>query len=308
MKLTMIGAGRVGTTTVFELQQEGGFTEIVLLDIMEEKAWGEALDFRHGSSRAPRCDISAHGTDYAASRDSDMIIITAGIPRAPGQSRLDLLKANVDAMGPILEKVGAVNKNAMMLMVANPVDVLTYQAVKQLGWPADHVFGLGNVLDTTRFRSLLSEKLGVHGSQISVYMLGEHGDSMQAVTANASVAGIPLKQFPGYNEDVLKDVIEQTRIGGAEVIRTKGGTFYAVAPSICWVAQAVLRDSKEILPISSLLTGQHGISDICVSLPCVVGKGGREKVLEIPLTAEEKAGVQNSAKILRESADAVGLK
>ena len=148
----------------------------------------------------------------------------------------------------------------------------------------------------------------MHGSQIRVYMLGEHGDSMQAVTANASVAGIPLKQFPGYNEDVLKDVIEQTRIGGAEVIRTKGGTFYAVAPSICWVVQAVLRDSKEILPISSLLTGQHGISDICVSLPCVVGRGGREKVLEIPLTAEEKAGVQNSAKILRESADAVGLK
>ncbi|HZT07846.1 MAG TPA: malate dehydrogenase [Chloroflexota bacterium] len=308
MKLTMIGAGRVGTTTVFELQQEGGFTEIVLLDIMEEKAWGEALDFRHGASRAPRCDISAHGKDYAASRDSDMIIITAGIPRAPGQSRLDLLKANVEAMGPILAEVGKVNRNAILLMVANPVDVLTYQAVKALGWPADRVFGLGNVLDTVRFRSLLAERLGVHGGQISVYMLGEHGDSMQAVTANASVAGIPLKQFPGYSDEILKDVIEQTRIGGAEVIRTKGGTFYAVAPSICWVVQSVLRDSKEILPISSLLTGQHGISNICVSLPCVVGAGGRERVLEIPLTGEELAGVQNSARILRESADAVGLR
>jgi len=308
MKLTMIGAGRVGTTTVFELQQEGGFTEIVLLDIMEEKAWGEALDFRHGASRAPRCDISAHGKDYTASRDSDMIIITAGIPRAPGQSRLDLLKANVEAMGPILEQVGKVNQNAIMLMVANPVDVLTYQAVKQLGWPVDRVFGLGNVLDTVRFRSLLSEKLGVHGSQISAYMLGEHGDSMQSVTSNASVAGIPLKQFPGYSDEMLKDIIEQTRIGGAEVIRTKGGTFYAVAPSICWVVQAVLRDSKEILPITSLMSGQHGISNISVSLPSIVGKGGREKVLDFPLSPEELAGVQNSAKILRESADAVGLK
>jgi len=308
MKLTMIGAGRVGTTTVFELQQEGGFTEIVLLDIMEEKAWGEALDFRHGSSRAPRCEISAHGKDYAASRDSDMIIITAGIPRSPGQTRLDLLKVNVEAMGPILQQVAAVNKNAIMLMVANPVDVLTYQAVKQLGWPVDKVFGLGNVLDTVRFRSLLAEKLGINGNQLTTYMLGEHGDSMQAVTSNASVAGIPLKQFPGYSEEVLKDVIEQTRIGGAEVIRTKGGTFYAVAPSICWVVQAVLRDSKEILPISSLMTGQHGMSDICVSLPSVVGKGGREKVLEIPLSPEELAGVQNSAKVLRESADAVGLR
>jgi len=307
MKLTMIGAGRVGTTTVFELQQEGGFTEIVLLDIMEEKAWGEALDFRHGASRAPRCDISAHGKDYNASRDSDMIIIAAGIPRSPGQTRLDLLKVNVEAMGPILEAVGRVNQNAIILMVANPVDVLTYQATRVLGWPVDRVFGLGNVLDTVRFRSLLGERLGIHGSQISAYMLGEHGDSMQPVTSNASVAGIPLKQFPGYSDEMVKDMIEQTRIGGAEVIRTKGGTFYAVAPSICWVVQSVIRDSKEILPISSLLSGQHGISNICVSLPCVVGKGGRERVLDIPLSAEELAGVQNSARILRESADAVGL-
>ena len=304
----MVGAGRVGTTTVFELQQEGGFNEIVLLDIMEEKTQGEALDFRHGASRAPTCRVSSHGTDYDASRDSDMIIITAGIPRAPGQSRLDLLKANVEAMGPVLEKLGKVNKNGILLMVANPVDVLTYQAVKGLGWPADRIFGLGNVLDTVRFRSLLGEQLGVHGGQISVYMLGEHGDSMSAVTSNASVGGIPLRQFPGFSEAMLKDVIEQTRIGGAEVIRMKGGTFYAVAPSICWVVQAVLRDSKEILPISSLLTGQHSMSDMCLSLPCVVGSGGRERVLEIPLTDEELAGVRNSHKILTESAQAVGLK
>src|SRR5436309_15541776 len=147
MKLTMVGAGRVGTTTVFELQQEGGFTEIVLLDIMEEKTQGEALDFRHGASRAPYCQISAHGTDYNASRDSDMIIITAGIPRAPGQTRLDLLKVNVDAMGPVLEALGKVNRNAILLMVSNPVDVLTYQAVRTLDWGPNRIFGLGNVLD-----------------------------------------------------------------------------------------------------------------------------------------------------------------
>ena len=308
MKLTMVGAGRVGTTTVFELQQEGGFSEIVLLDIMEEKTEGEALDFRHGASRAPYCRISAHGTDYNASRDSDMIIITAGIPRAPGQSRLDLLKANVEAMGPVLEKLKAVNSTSYLLMVANPVDVLTYQAVRGLGWPVDKVFGLGNVLDTVRFRSLLGERLGVHGGQISVYMLGEHGDSMQPVTSNASVAGIPLQKFPGYNEQVLKEVIEQTRVGGAEVIGKKGGTFYAVAPSISWVVQSVLRDSKEILPISSLMEGQLGMKDMCVSLPCIVGVGGREKVLEIPLSPEEEAGVKNSHRVLRESADGVGLK
>jgi L-lactate dehydrogenase len=304
----MVGAGRVGTTTVFELQREGGFQEIVLLDIMEEKTEGEALDFRHGASRAPHCDIRAYGTDYNASRDSDMIIITAGIPRAPGQTRLDLLKVNVDAMGPVLEAIGKVNRNAILLMVSNPVDVLTYQAVRTLDWGPNRIFGLGNVLDTVRFRSLLGESLGVHGGQISVYMLGEHGDSQQPVTSTATVAGIPLRQFPGFSDEILNNAIEATRFGGAEVIKRKGGTFYAVAPSISWVVQAVLQDSKEILPISSLMDGQFGMRDMSVSLPCVVGRGGRERVLEIPMSAEEEAGVKNSHKVLRESADAVGLK
>lgn len=308
MKLTMVGAGRVGTTTVFELQREGGFHEIVLLDIAVEKTEGEALDFRHGASRAPRCVIRACGTDYDASRDSDVIIITAGVPRAPGQSRLDLLKVNVEAMGPVLEAIGKVNRDTILLMVSNPVDVLTYQAVRTLGWPPDRVFGLGNVLDTVRFRSLLGERLGVHGGQIGTYMLGEHGDSMTAVTSNATVAGIPLRQFPGYDDVVLKEVIEQTRVGGAEVIAKKGGTFYAVAPSISWVVRAVLQDSKEILPISSLVDGQYGLKNMCLSLPCVVGKGGRERVLEIGLSSEEEAGVKNSHRVLRESADAVGVK
>lgn len=307
MKLTMVGAGRVGTTAVFELQQEGGFTEIVLLDIMEEKTEGEALDFRHGASRAPSCAIRSYGTDYNASRDSDVVIITAGIPRAPGQTRLDLLKVNVEAMGPILEALGRVNRDTILLMVSNPVDVLTYLAVRTLGWPADHVFGLGNVLDTVRFRSLVGERLGVHGGQISVYMLGEHGDSMQPVTSNATVAGIPLRRFPGYSDAMLDDVIEQTRVGGAEVIRRKGGTFYSVAPSISWVIQSVIRDTKDILPISSLMAGQLSMADMCLSLPCIVGRGGRERVLEIPLSPEEETGVKNSHRVLRESAQAVGL-
>ncbi len=307
MKLTMVGAGRVGTTTVFELQQEGLFTEIVLLDIMEEKTEGEALDFRHGASRAPKCAISAHGTDYTASRDSDFIIITAGIPRAPGQTRLDLLRVNVEAMGPVLEALGKVNRDSILLMVSNPVDVLTYQAVKALGWPVDRVFGLGNVLDTVRFRSLIGERLGVHGGQITAYMLGEHGDSMQPVVSNASVAGIPLRQFPGYSDLALKEIVEETRIGGAEVIRRKGGTFYAVAPSISWVVQSVLHDSKEILPISSLMQGAFGMTDTCLSLPTIVGRGGRERVLEIPMSTEEMAGVKNSYQVLCESARSVGL-
>jgi len=308
MKLTMVGAGRVGTTAVFELQQEGGFTEMVLIDIMEEKTEGEAMDFRHGASRAPTCRIWSAGTDYDASRDSDVIIITAGIPRSPGQTRLDLLRVNVEAMTGVLERLAKVNKDAILLMVANPVDVLTYQAVRQLDWPVNHVFGLGNVLDTVRFRSLLGERLGVNGGQISVYMLGEHGDSQTPVTSNATVAGIPLRKFPGFTEEMLNEVVEQVRFGGAEVIRRKGGTFYAVAPSISWVVQSVIRDSKEILPVSSLMDGQLGMRDMCVSLPCIVGRGGRERVLEIPLTAEEEAGVKNSHRVLRESAESVGLK
>ncbi|HEY8476781.1 MAG TPA: L-lactate dehydrogenase [Chloroflexota bacterium] len=305
MKVAMIGAGRVGSTTLFQLLREGFVEEMVVVDVDKPRAEGEALDLRHGLALARHAVIRA--TDFDGIAGADLVIITAGIPRKPGETRLDLLKKNVELMRDVLEHVRRYAPASMVLMVSNPVDVLTYQAIRTLGFPVDRVFGLGTVLDTTRFRSLLGERLGVAPSQVYAYMLGEHGDSMVPVLSGANVAGVPLAAFPGYSAEMVAEVVEATRFGGAEVIKRKGGTFYSVAPAIVEVVRAIAFDLKEVLPISSLMDGQLGLERVALSLPCVIGKHGRERVLVPPLSAEEVEGLRNSARILQEAAASVGL-
>ena len=306
MKISMIGAGRVGSTTLYTLLLEGGITEMVIVDVDKPRAEGEALDLRHALSLTQNCRISAG--DYDATEGSDMVIITAGIPRKPGDTRLDLLKRNTELMGSILEGVLKYNKDTFLFMVSNPVDVLTYQALKTSGFPSNKVFGLGTVLDTTRFRAMLGERLGISPDQVMAYMLGEHGDSMVPVTSHAAVAGIPLSKFPGYNPAMVEEVVTATRFGGAEVIKRKGGTFYSVAPSIASVVRAFRNDQKKILPISSLIDGVYeGLSGMTISLPCVVGKNGREAILDPQLSEAEEAAFRNSFGVLKEAAASVGL-
>ncbi len=306
MKISMIGAGRVGSTTLYTMLLEGGITEMVIVDVDKPRAEGEALDLRHALALTQNCRISAG--DYDATEGSDMVIITAGIPRKPGDTRLDLLKRNTELMGGILEGVLKYNKDCFLFMVSNPVDVLTYQALKASGFPSNKVFGLGTVLDTTRFRSLLGERLGVSPDQVVAYMMGEHGDSMVPVTSHATVAGIPLQRFPGFSNEMLEEIITATRFGGAEVIKRKGGTFYSVAPSIVSVVRAVKNDQKKVLPISSLIDGWYkDLKGMTISLPCVVGKGGREKILDPLFSEGEAAEFANSFKVLKEAAASVGL-
>ncbi len=307
MKLTVVGgAGRVGSTTLFQLLLEGGFQELVVLDILKEAAEGEALDLRHGTALSHRCVIRAG--DYDASEGSDFVLITAGIPRQPGETRLDLLRKNVDLMKGVLEQVMKYNRDSFIIMVANPVDVLTYQAITSTGLPTNKVIGTGTLLDTTRFRSLLGERLGVSPDQVYVYMLGEHGDSQVPITSTGTVAGIPLRQFPGFSEQMLQEVIEETRFGGAEVIKRKRGTFYAVAPMIVELVRAIRLDEKRVLPISSLMDGGYlGIRDVALSLPCVVGAAGREKVVQLELSDEEREALLSSAQVLRGAIEEVGL-
>ncbi len=306
MKISMIGAGRVGSPTLYTLLLEGGITEMVIVDVDKPRAEGEALDLRHALSLTQNCRISAG--DYDATEGSDMVIITAGIPRKPGDTRLDLLKRNTELMGSILEGVLKYNKDTFLFMVSNPVDVLTYQALKTSGFPSNKVFGLGTVLDTTRFRAMLGERLGISPDQVMAYMLGEHGDSMVPVTSHAAVAGIPLSKFPGYNPAMVEEVVTATRFGGAEVIKRKGGTFYSVAPSIASVVRALRNDQKKILPISSLINGVYeGLSGMTISLPCVVGKNGREAILDPQLSEAEEAAFRNSFGVLKEAAASVGL-
>jgi L-lactate dehydrogenase len=306
MKISMVGAGRVGSTTLFNLLLDGAAQELVLVDIAKERAEGEALDLLHGIALSHRCKIYAG--DYDATADSDVVIITAGIPRAPGETRLDLLKKNVVLMDGVLEQLMKYSSDAFIIMVANPVDVLTYQAHRRCGLPPNKIMGTGTLLDTTRFRSLLGSRLNVSPDQVQVYMLGEHGDSMAPVYANGSVAGVPLESFPGYSEALMAEVIEATRFGGAEVIRKKGGTFYSVAPMITELVRAIRLDEKRVIPVSTLQDGNNlGMKDVCVSLPTIVGKGGPEQVLIPKLSDSERQALLQSAGVLRQAIEEVGL-
>ncbi len=307
MKLSVIGgAGRVGSTTLFQLVLEGGFQELAVVDIVQEAAEGEALDLRHGMALSHRCVVRAG--DYDASEGSDFVVITAGIPRQPGETRLDLLRKNVDLMKGVLEGVMKVNTDPFIIMVANPVDVLTYQAIKSTGLPLNKVIGTGTLLDTTRFRSLLAERLGVNPTQLYVYMLGEHGDSQAPVTSTGTVAGVPIRTFPGFDDALVKELAEATRYGGAEVIKRKRGTFYAVAPMIVELIRAIREDQKKVLPVSSLMDGSYlGIKDVALSIPRIVGKDGIEGELHLDLADDEREALLNSARVLRSAIEEVGL-
>ena len=306
MKISMVGSGRVDSTTLFNLLLEGAAQELVVVDILKERAEGEALDLLHGTALSHRCKI--YSGDYDATVDSDIAIITAGIPRQPGETRLDLLKKNVTLMDGVLEQLMKYSKDCFIVMVANPVDVLTYQAHKRTNLPTNKIIGTGTLLDTTRFRSLLGDRLSVSPDQVQVYMLGEHGDSMAAVYANGSIAGVPLDAFPGYSQQLMDEVVEATRFGGAEVIKKKGGTFYSVAPMITELVRAIQLDERRVIPVSTFQGGENlGMKDACLSLPTIVGRNGIEQVLVPRLADQEKEALLNSYRVLRGAIEEVGL-
>lgn len=308
MKLAIVGgAGRVGSTTLFQLLLEGVAQELAVVDVVTDRAQGEMLDLLHGSHLAHRVTLSGPG--YEACDGADMVIITAGIPRQPGETRLDLLKKNVDNLREsVLPTLARYAGDAFLIMVANPVDVLTYQAAVHGAFPSEKVIGTGTLLDSTRVRSLLADRLGVDPRQVFAYMLGEHGDSMAAVLSSATVAGIPLETFPGYSKELVGQVVDAARFGGAEVIKRKGGTFYAVAPMIVELVKAIKDDTRQVLPVSTRLHGEFlAMRDVALSLPCVIGKLGRVAIVPPPLAEEEKAALLNSYHVLQEALQAVGL-
>jgi L-lactate dehydrogenase len=308
VKIAVVGgAGRVGATTLFQLVLEGIADELAVVDVVTDRAEGEMLDLLHGTHLSHRVAFSGPG--YEACDGADFVIITAGIPRKPDETRLDLLKKNVDNLRDnVLPTLSQYAGNAFIIMVANPADVLTYQAAIHGAFPADRVIGTGTLLDSTRLRSLLGDRLGVDPRQVFAYMLGEHGDSQYPYLSGATVAGIPLAEFPGYSREMVDEVVNATRFGGAEVIKRKGGTFYAVAPMICELIKAIKGNTRQILPVSTLLNGEFlGMSNVALSLPCVVGSQGRIKIVPPPLVPEEKDGLLKSYTVLREALESVGL-
>ncbi|HID11287.1 MAG TPA: lactate dehydrogenase [Candidatus Latescibacteria bacterium] len=302
MKVVIVGgAGRVGSNTAFALQLGGVVQEVGLVDVAEDAARGEALDLLHGSAFVASQRFYAGG--YELVPEADLVIITAGLRRRPDESRLALINRNVALFREVLGRAKEVGwkEGAVLLVVTNPVDVLTYLGVRESGLPPERVFGLGTMLDTTRFRSLLAEHFGVDPTQVDALILGEHGDSMVPIWSTATVNGVPLKNMPGYSEAAVQKIFERTKGSGAEMIRLKGGAGYAVGVAVREVVHAMSLDRKAVLPVSSLLQGAYDIRQVCLSVPTVVGRFGVEGHVEMELWPKELSGLQRSAEVLRET-------
>ena len=304
-KITVIGSGNVGSTIAYTLTTMGIASEIVMIDINEEKSLGEALDIRQGVSFCSPTDVYAGS--YADAKGSDIVVITSGMARKPGQSRLDLAQANVDIIKSIADKVVPVAPNATYVIVSNPVDILTYVFLKHTGLPQERVIGSGTVLDTARLRARISEYYSINQKNVHAYVLGEHGDSSFVPWSLANISNVPVEKFKdtlqtkeAYPEFVLSEVEEYMRKSGARIIQRKGATFYAVSISVCHICKCLLSGIDTTLTVSTMLNGEYGIDDVCLSLLNVVGDKGAHAKIMLPLNDEETAALHNSAKVLKE--------
>ena len=306
MKVTIIGGGGlVGSCAAFALQCGGVVREIALIDVNDELASGQALDLLHGGPSTTDQTIVSGGYDHVT--NSDVICITAGLRRKPDESRLDLINRNVDLFLTILGEIQNVGykKNAIVHVVSNPVDILTYLAARRLDLPAVQVIGLGTQLDTIRFRSLIAAHVGLPPTQVSSLILGEHGDSMVPIWSSATVASLPMDKLPGWSPNTASELFKRTRGSGAEVIKKKGGAGFAVGIAIRDVIESIALDRKRILPISTVQDGCYGIRDVALSVPTVVGKTGVVDRLAIDLWPKELQGLRNSGNILRQTIQTV---
>ena len=310
-KITIIGAGAVGSTTAYTIMLSGLVSEIVLIDINKNKAQGDALDMNHGISFVSPVKIIAG--DYEDIKGSDMVIITAGANQEPGERRTDLLKRNAKIMESIVENVlKFCHDDTILLMVTNPVDILTYVTYKISGFSKNNVIGSGTVLDTARLKYLLGEYTNVDVRNVHTYIIGEHGDSEVAAWSTTSVAGMNIDEFCNYSgvcdaEPLSnKHFHETVKHSAYEIIEKKGSTYYAIALSVKRIVECIIGNEKSILTVSSLLDGQYGIKDVCLSVPTIVSGEGAEKVLEIDFNEEEIEGLQKSAQTLKNLAREIG--
>ncbi len=299
------GGGLVGSCAAYALQCGGVVSGIDLIDANADKGRGEALDILHGTSIA--ADQRIRAGSYELIPESDIVVITAGLRRKPEESRLDLIGRNVELFQTILSsvKLAGLKRDAIVLVVSNPVDVLTYLATRQLGLPSNQVISLGTQLDSARFRSLIADALKLPPTQVTATILGEHGDSMVPIWSAAQAAGLPLDKFPGWTANTADALFAKTRGSGAEVIKLKGGAGFAVGLAIREVIHSIALDQKRILPVGSLVNGVYGMRDVCISVPSVIGRKGVESQIEIELSPKELSGLRNSAKVLRETIDMV---
>ena len=309
-KAAIIGCGFVGSASAFCLMQSGLFSELVLLDANRDKAEGEALDVAHGIPFARPMKIYAGGYDDIA--DAAIIIVTAGANQKPGETRLDLVQKNVGIFRSIIPEIAKRNFAGILLIVSNPVDILTYTAMKLSGLPEHRVIGSGTVLDTARFKYQLGEHLQVDPRSIHAFIIGEHGDSEIAAWSSANVSGIPIHdicEMRGFynHEDAMKEIAETVKNSAYEIIAKKKATYYGIAMSVRRICEALVRNEKSILPVSTMLHGQYGIEDVVLSMPAIVGSDGVETTVPIDLSPEEQEKLKESANALAEIAKKLDL-
>jgi len=300
MKVSIIGGGGlVGSMAAYALQLGKVASHICIIDANRQVAEGVALDLWQGASIIADQRITAGGMSEVAT--SDVVVITAGLRRKPEESRLDLINRNVDLFLSLLgeAKAAGLREKSYLVVVSNPVDVLTHLAVKRSGLDWRRVIGLGTQLDTARFRSHIARRIQVPPTQVQALLLGEHGDTMVPIWSSATVSGLPLDQWPGWNPQQAAEAFEETKTAGAKMISLKGGSGFAVGVSIKEVVESILLDSRKILPVSTLQQGLYDLRDVCLSVPTEVGCGGARKQFEIPINPREKIALQNSARVLK---------
>lgn len=301
-KVVMIGCGFVGSSSAFALMQSGLFSEMVLIDADQNRAEGEAMDISHGMSFASPMKIYAGGYDDIS--DAAIIVITAGANQKPDETRLDLIRKNAGIMKSIIGEIKKSDFGGILLIVSNPVDILTYIALKESGYPANRVIGSGTVLDTGRFKYELGEHLGVDSRSVHAFIIGEHGDSELAAWSNARVGGLPINDFcelRGHfnHEESMKRIFENVRNSAYEIIARKHATYYGIAMAVVRICAAIVRNEQSILPVSSLMTGQYGLDDVVLSIPAVVDANGIETVVPIELSESELRELKKSAEVLK---------
>ena len=301
-KVAIIGCGFVGSSIAFSLMQRGLFTEMVLLDVDGAKAEGEAMDLSHGLPYIASMDIRA-GT-YDDIGDCALVVITVGVNQKQGETRLDLIGKNVAILKNIIPQITSRGFEGILLIVSNPVDVLTYAAYRISGYPKRRVIGSGTVLDTARLKYLLGERLRVDSRSVHAFIIGEHGDSELAVWSGANVSGVDLPAFfqlQGQKDaqTALQEIYEGVRDSAYEIIARKGATYYGIAMAVARIADSIVKDERAVLPVSVLLEGQYDLQGLCLSIPSIIGRNGLEQVLEIPLDQGERRALECSAQQLR---------
>ncbi len=302
-KVAIIGCGFVGSSIAFSLMQRGLFTEMVLLDVDGAKAEGEAMDLSHGLPYIASMDIRA-GT-YDDIGDCALVVITAGVNQKQGETRLDLIGKNVAILKNIIPQITSRGFEGILLIVSNPVDVLTYAAYRISGYPKRRVIGSGTVLDTARLKYLLGERLRVDSRSVHAFIIGEHGDSELAVWSGANVSGVDLPAFfqlQGQKgaQTALQEIYEGVRDSAYEIIDRKGATYYGIAMAVARIADSIVKDERAVLPVSVLLEGQYDLQGLCLSIPSIIGRNGLEQVLEIPLDQGERRALECSAQQLQQ--------